>query len=276
MKFKRIYIEITNKCNLNCSFCPELKRAPRDMSTEEFYRAASQARLFCDYIYLHLKGEPLSHSQIDKILTICDEMNFKVNITTNGTLLGKNAEMLKMHKSVRQINVSLHSMENIYAAEKYVKKIVDCARFLAPEKMISLRIWTYDNDASEINRKMLDVLEQEFCTKPVLSETRSTLSENIFFNLGDTFQWPSPLSHDIGVTGFCLGTRSHIAVLSDGTVVPCCLDSEGYIPLGNIFETDLENIINSQRFIDMYEGFSGRKIKESLCRKCSFRLRFDD
>jgi len=276
MKFKRIYIEITNKCNLNCSFCPELKRAPRDMSTEEFYRAASQARLFCDYIYLHLKGEPLSHSQIDKILTICNEMNFKVNITTNGTLLGKNAEMLKMHKSVRQINVSLHSMENIYAAEKYVKKIVDCARFLAPEKMISLRIWTYDNDASEINRKMLDVLEQEFCTKPVLSETRSTLSENIFFNLGDTFQWPSPLSHDIGVTGFCLGTRSHIAVLSDGTVVPCCLDSEGYIPLGNIFETDLENIINSQRFIDMYEGFSGRKIKESLCRKCSFRLRFDD
>lgn len=276
MRFKRIYIEITNKCNLSCSFCPKLKRASREMSTGEFYRAASQARGFCDYLYLHLKGEPLSHSQIDKILTICDELEFKVNITTNGTLLEKCKDTLKNHKSVRQINVSLHSMENIHAAEKYVKNIVDCARFLAPEKMISLRIWTYDNDASEINRKMLDILEKEFGTKPVLSEKRSTLAENIYFNLGDTFEWPSPLSADIGSTGFCLGTRSHIAILSDGTVVPCCLDSEGDIPLGNVFETDLETILNSMRFLEMYNGFSNRKIKESLCRKCSFRLRFDN
>lgn len=276
MRFKRIYIEITNKCNLSCSFCPKLKRASREMSTEEFYRAASQARGFCDYLYLHLKGEPLSHSQIDKILTICDELEFKVNITTNGTLLNSNKDVLKKHKSVRQINISLHSMENIDAAEKYVKNIVDCARFLASEKMISLRIWTYDNDASEINRKMLEVLEKEFGTKPVLSEKRSTLAENIFFNLGDTFEWPSPLSADIGANGFCLGTRSHVAILSDGTVVPCCLDSEGDIALGNVFETDLEIILNSMRFLEMYNGFSNRKIKESLCRKCSFRLRFDN
>ena len=276
MRFKRIYIEITNKCNLTCSFCPKLKRAPREMSTEEFYRAASQARLYCDYIYLHLKGEPLAHSQIDKILTICDELDFKVNITTNGTLLNSNKDVLKKNKSVRQINISLHSMENIDAAENYVKNIVECSKYLATTKMISLRIWTYDNGANDINKKMLDILEKEFGTKPVLSEKRSTLAENIYFNLGDTFEWPSPLSPDIGSKGFCLGTRSHIAILSDGTVVPCCLDSEGDIPIGNVFETELEVILKSKRFTDMYNSFSQRKIKESLCRKCSFRLRFDD
>ncbi len=275
MRFKKIYIEITNICNMSCSFCPKLKRAPREMSVEEFERVAAQVRKFTNFIYLHLKGEPLSHSRIDKILTICDREELMVNITTNGTLLKINTEMLKRHKSVRQVNVSLHSMENVETAENYVKNIIRCAKILAPEKMVSLRIWTYDNGSHPVNERMLEAIEQGFGVHPELSQKRSTLAENIFFNLGDTFEWPSPLSPDIGDEGFCLGTRSHIAILSDGTVVPCCLDSEGDINLGNIFEQELCNILKSERFNDIYNGFSQRKIKESLCRKCSFRLRFD-
>lgn len=275
MKFKRVYIEITNICNMHCSFCPKLNRCPREMTPAEFKTVAKQVRSFCDYIYLHIKGEPLAHSEFDKILTICDELDFNVNITTNGTLLKKKLKVLNNHKCIRQVNISLHSMENIEKAEEYVKTIIDCASVLSQTTMVSLRIWTYDNGESAVNAKMLETLESYFGVKPVLSQKRSILAPNIFFNLGDTFSWPSPLSEEIGETGFCLGTRSHIGILSDGTVVPCCLDGEGYIPLGNVFKTELETILNSERYTAMYNGFSQRKIKESLCRKCSFRLRFN-
>ncbi len=275
MRFKKVYIEITNICNLSCSFCPKLKRAPREMTTDEFYRVASHVKAFSDYIYLHLKGEPLSHPQIDKILTICDNLEFKVNITTNGTLLDKCKETLKSHKSIRQINISLHSMENTTTAQSYIRNIIKCARFLATEKMVSLRIWTYNDGTSETNKIMINILEKEFGKRPELSQTRSTLEKNIYFNLGDTFQWPSPLAPKIGDTGFCLGTRTHIAILSDGTVVPCCLDAEGEMSLGNIFEIDLDNILKSQRFLNIYNGFSCGKIAEDLCSKCTFRLRFN-
>ncbi len=276
MRFKKIYIEITNKCNLNCSFCPKLKRAPREMTVEEFEVVASQARNFSEFIYLHIKGEPLAHPQIDNILTICDRLDFKVNITTNGTLLAGRCDILKKHKSLRQISISLHSMESPEKAEIYVNNIINSAEILSENSLISYRIWTYDEGKSPVNEKILKVLQQYYNKEISICRKRTTLKNNIYFSLGDTFLWPSPLLPECGDTGFCYGTRSHIGILSDGTVVPCCLDSEGYINLGNVFEEKLSDILEKERFLCMNKGFSERKIIEPLCKKCSFRLRFGE
>ena len=35
-KYKKIYIEITNNCNLNCSFCSKVNRAKRNMTLDEY------------------------------------------------------------------------------------------------------------------------------------------------------------------------------------------------------------------------------------------------
>ena len=231
-EFKRIYIEITNICNLSCSFCPKLQREPYEMSKEEFSHISSLLRPYCDYIYLHVKGEPLAHSEFDKILTICDRENYKVNITTNGTLIEKQLGVLKSHKCVRQLNISLHSMENPEKALKYVNSIVKSVDILKDYFMISLRVWTADNKNS-CNDIIIGQLEKHYNVKVDLSEKRSVLSKNIFFSKGETFEWPSPLLPDYGGKGYCLGTRSQIAVLSDGTVVPCCLDAEGLVSFGN-------------------------------------------
>ncbi|MDP4118602.1 MAG: SPASM domain-containing protein [Bacillota bacterium] len=274
MRFKRIYVEITNICNMNCSFCPTLLRSPREMSPFEFEKVLSEIKNHTNCIYLHVKGEPLSHSEIDNILTICDNNEVKVNITTNGTLLPRRLEMLKMHPSVRQINISLHSQESFKILESYINNIIKSADILSKYTMISMRIWTYDK-CSETNAYILRQLAEHYKTKIDLCQKRSVLSNNIFFSLGETFEWPSENGNYVSDTGYCLGTRSQVAILSDGTVVPCCLDAEGAVAFGNMFEQSFVEIINSQRFKDMNNSLNSRRLTEKLCKNCSYRKRFD-
>ena len=63
-------------------------------------------------------------------------------------------------------------------------------------------------------------------------------------------------------------------MLADGTVVPCCLDHEGDIALGNIFEGSMEEILASERASAIYEGFRDHRATEELCRKCGYARRF--
>ncbi len=100
-KFRRIYIEITNVCNLKCNFCPVTNRKPEFMTTELFKRILYEIREYTEYIYLHVKGEPFLHPEIDKILDISFEKGFKVNITTNGTLINNVRDKIINKKALR-------------------------------------------------------------------------------------------------------------------------------------------------------------------------------
>ena len=53
---KKAYVEITNCCNLACSFCPKTRRAPRTMSAQEFDLVLSRLEGYVQYVYLHLMG----------------------------------------------------------------------------------------------------------------------------------------------------------------------------------------------------------------------------
>ena len=275
MRFKRVYIEITNICNLNCSFCSKINRAPYEMSAEEFEKIAFEIKKVTDYIFLHVKGEPLTHSQFDKILTICDKLEFKVNITTNGTLLKNNVQIINKHKSVRQINISLHSNENAKTLERYLNDVISSAETLSKNCYISYRVWTYDEN-NLTQKQIINKLSSYYNTQIDLKTNRCTLNNNVFFSVGDVFEWPSPLLSDYGEKGYCLGTRSQIAVLSNGEVVPCCLDAEGIVSFGNLNRQSIEEILSSERFLKMYNGLSERKITENLCRHCSYRLKFNN
>ena len=57
-------------------------------------------------------------------------------------------------------------------------------------------------------------------------------------------------------------------------MIPCCLDGEGVINLGNVDDTDFGEIITNERSTNIIEGFSRREAVEELCRKCGYRKRF--
>jgi radical SAM protein with 4Fe4S-binding SPASM domain len=275
-RFAKVYIEISNICNLNCSFCPGTTRSPKRMSTEEFKTVLNKTKDYTDYIYFHLLGEPLCHPDLERFLNIADEMGFKVIITTNGTLLNKNKTALLDSISHYKTVISLHSFEandNKASFEDYLKNCFEYAKIAENKKIVVLRLWN-NGGKDDLNNEILDRLEGYF-PKPWAEERNGTrIGNKIYLQYGDKFDWPTLETNDINKNVFCYGLRDQIGVLADGTVVPCCLDNDGTINLGNIFEQDLEDIINSPRAQNIYNGFSNRNACEELCKRCSFVRKF--
>ena len=275
-RFKKIYIEITNKCNLNCTFCSPLKRELKEMSVEEFSLIISKIKSFTDYIYLHVKGEPLLHSHLDEILSICDKEKIKVNITTNGTLLKEKFNILNNHNCIRQINISLHS-ENNY--KNYFENVFDISKQLCGKIFISFRLWTLDN--LKLDKKSTIIVDKIInsynlstdVVEKIKKDKSVKIFNNTFVNKDNLFDWPD-INKDLNINGMCYGLNTHIAILVNGDVVPCCLDANGDIVLGNIFKEDLDNILYSELVKNIIEGFKNNKSICKLCKNCNFRYRF--
>lgn len=273
-KFKKIYIEITNICNLNCSFCSQDNRIKSSISLNDFELILKKINDYTDYIYLHVKGEPLLHPKLNEILELCNKYNKKVNITTNGTLLKEKEEIL-LNKAVRQINISLHSENN---KDNYLLDIFKTVDKLN-KKIIIYRFWTMDNNnldkkSTEIVDKIIKYydLSPEIVDK-IKTDKNIKIKNNLYIDKADKFIWPSLDNNYCSKLGYCYALKDQIAILVDGTVVPCCLDSNGIIKLGNIYNSTLSDIINSDKYIKIRNGFSNRIAVEELCKHCSFKDR---
>ncbi|WP_313893114.1 radical SAM/SPASM domain-containing protein [Psychrobacillus sp.] len=286
--FKKMYIEITSVCNLACSFCPPTSRKANIIKLDAFNNILDQIKDHTKYIYLHVKGEPLLHPRVDQLLDASHAKGFKVNITTNGTLIQKNRHKLLGKPALRQMNFSLHSFDGHEGStnrEQYLSTILSFAKEAAEQGVIiSFRLWNLqrDNATSEDkrrNQETLTILEQEFnldykIEEKVVPGSGIKIAERIYINQDHEFQWPSLLAPEDDGKGFCHALRSQAAILVDGTVVPCCLDGEGVINLGNINKTPFSEIVESERANNLYDGFTRREAVEEMCRKCGFRQRF--
>ncbi len=275
-RFAKVYIEISNICNLKCSFCPGTTRQPKRMSVDEFEIVLEKIKDYTDYIYFHLLGEPLCHPDLERFLCLAEEMKFKVIITTNGTLLSKCKDILLKSNSHYKTVISLHSFEandKKTPFEEYLKNCFEYAKEAENKKIVVLRLWN-NGGKDSLNDEILEVLESHF-PKPWHKERNGIrIGNKIYLQYGDKFDWPTLENNDINEKVFCYGLRDQIGILADGTVVPCCLDSNGDIPLGNIFNDDLSDILNSQKAMNIYDGFSSRTACEELCKRCSFVRKF--
>ncbi|MGL5122882.1 MAG: radical SAM/SPASM domain-containing protein [Fusobacteriaceae bacterium] len=286
--FKKIYIEITNICNLKCSFCPTTKRKLSSISLENFSLILDQIKPYSKYIYLHVKGEPLFHCDFENILKTAKEKDFFVNITTNGTLIEEKKYIL-LNNLPRQINFSLHSFDKDLSSidnNNYLENILDFVEEILKKNKtyISLRLWNFDSlDSTSTkqkgNRLILKKIEEKFnlnfsIAENLISGKGLKIKEKLYLNSDVEFKWPELKNTYHEVNGFCYGLRNQIAILVDGTVVPCCLDGEGVINLGNIFTTSFKEIINSSRAVNLYKGFNDNRAVEELCIKCQFKEKF--
>ncbi|RDV26957.1 radical SAM/SPASM domain-containing protein [Lysinibacillus capsici] len=286
--FKKVYIEITSVCNLACSFCPPTARAKGLIKVEQFNKILDEIRPHTKYIYLHVKGEPLLHPRIDQLLDAAHVKGFKVNITTNGTLIKKNREKILGKPALRQINFSLHSFDGHEGSENREKYLEDILDFVRDSReyntIISYRLWNLQQDhvsdvAARRNRETLEILENEYHLDYRIEEKVEPgkgvkIAPHVYLNQDHEFRWPSLLEPEDEGKGFCHALRSQAAILVDGTVVPCCLDGEGVINLGNVHEKSFSDIVEGERANKIVEGFSRREAVEELCRKCGYRQKF--
>ena len=273
--YNKAYIEITNRCNMNCSFCHGHKRAPRSMSAEEFAHILEQLTDQTEYIYYHLMGEPLTHPRLPEFIRMAGERGYKSIITTNGTLLPRRAEEI-LSAGVHKINISLHSFEEggDEAHERYVRELADVAKKAAEAgTIVVFRLWNQGHDGDR-NLITLAHLREGIPGDWVESRRGIRIRDRIFLEWGERFEWPDENAEVKGDRFFCYGLKDQFGILADGTVVPCCLDSEGVINLGNIFEEDIKSILNSDRAQAIVDGFRCGKASEDLCRRCGYAQRF--
>jgi len=243
------------------------------MSRDEFNIIIKKIKPYTNYVYLHVKGEPLLHPELKEILKICDEYKIQVNITTNGTLLKQKMNILEEANCVRQINISLHSENNL---STYFVNIFDACKKLKEKMYISYRLWTLKNyELDKKSTEIVDKIIKEYnlstaVVEKLKKEPQVKIDINTYVNKDNLFSWPTLKSEETS-HNFCHGLSTHFAILVDGTIVPCCLDGEGNINLGNIFEDDLEQVLKSERVQKIISGFKNNKCSEKLCLKCSFK-----
>lgn len=272
--FRKVYLEITNVCNLNCFFCHKTKRQKKFLSVEEFSFLAEKIRPHTEYLYLHLMGEPLLHPSLGEFLRIAENLGFRTTIATNGFLTEKRGDEI-LGCPPYKMTFSLHSYEaneTDISLSRYLSSIITfCRKAETKGTICVLRLWNGKGE-NRLNDEIISRLKEEF----TFTENRKgyTLSGKIYLEFADMFSWPDEAAPEQDVH-FCMGLRDHIGILSDGTVVPCCLDADGQIPLGNLFTEELCDIVKSPRAKAIYDGFSQRKCSEEMCRRCQYATRFN-
>ena len=273
--YSRVYVEITNICNMSCSFCHGHSREPRRMTAEEFSQILDKLNGQTDYIYYHLMGEPLTHPDLPLFVKTAGERGFKSVITTNGTLLDRVGDEL-LESGLHKVSLSVHSFEDGTEEKfnKYMKTLSDFAvKANARGVIVVFRLWNKGFDGGR-NDVIVDYLKKHIQGEWKDNSKGMRIREKMFLEWGDRFSWPDKNADVHGSEVFCYGLRDHFGILCDGTVVPCCLDSDGTINLGNIFNENAEDILSSDRATAMVDGFSCRKATENLCRRCAYAQRF--
>ncbi len=320
--YSRVYVEITNQCNRNCSFCPGTSRQPGMMTMDAFGQVLQKLQGITQMLYFHLMGEPLTHPDLPEMIRAAKAEGFRSGITTNGTLLARRGKAM-VEAGVYKVNISIHSFEQgaveeytraegfrsgittngtllarrgkamveagVYkvnisihsfeqgAVEEYTRYIDECLDFADYASrngvLVVLRLWNQGSDDGRNDETLLRMTRR--FPQPWKEGPRGTrLQDRLYLEYGSRFRWPDLQEEDMGQQVFCYGLRDHFGILCDGTVVPCCLDHNGDIPLGSIFQQDITEILSSSRAKSMVEGFSCRRASEELCRKCGYARRF--
>jgi Predicted Fe-S oxidoreductases len=279
----KLFLEITNVCNLACPFCPPTRRSERFMSREDFElfldRIDGEARL----LYFHLKGEPLLHPALGDFLAIAARRGLEVSLTTNGTLVAERAGLLLGAANLAKLSISLHSHSGAPDLRSYwrgVEAFLD-EHEKSPAFPVSLRLW--NRSSGSLPPEAEELWELVRARYPSAGDWASSsedwktraLAERVYLNQAEEYAWPDLSLPALGTRGFCRGLRNQAGVLVDGTVVPCCMDGEGAIALGDLHSSSLREILASPRARAIYEGFSRRELVERLCMTCGYRTKFD-
>ena len=260
--FKKVYVEITNNCNLSCDFCIKNKRKRNFMSRKEFEVILSKLEGITEYLYFHVLGEPLIHPDINNFIDIAS-VKYKVNITTNGYLIDR----IKDNKNINMLNISLHSYDKKYnvSLDKYINNIFNSIDILLGNNTkINLRLWINNKE----NKNIIEKINSYYKTNIKLEKCK--IKDNLYLDISSDFIWPDLNNNYYSEFGKCYGLITHFGILVDGTIIPCCLDSKADINLGNIYTDNINEVLKKTICTEMISGFKNNKKIQELCKHCKF------
>lgn len=282
MRFEKIYIELSDICGLNCGFCPSVKGVRGAMSVEKFSIIAKKVAGVGRIYTFHLLGDPLVLPNLKDFIELANAHKMPLELTTSGFYMSeKNAQLLLESENIRQINLSLMA----FLAQKKLnlnEYFAPILRFLRlhlaqnSQSFVNLRLWNLGANFTPPfeNNAIYSLLEREFNAKIQKNAPKNRLENRIILHQSELFCWAGAGKKNAPkvpcVKGSCHALRKQIGILSDGTVVPCCMDTSGVMGLGNLFTQELSEILASKRAVAMKKGFERDEFTEKLCQQCEF------
>ncbi|WP_033777282.1 radical SAM/SPASM domain-containing protein [Helicobacter pylori] len=278
--FKKIYIELSDICGLQCSFCPNPKNIRGVMPLELFEKICKEAAPLTPIITLHVLGDPCKLKNLNRYLNAAKRFSLKVDLVTSGVYL-RDFETL-LQDAIYQISISLDAgldNHNKLNQHRYIQKILEFCRYKCEknsEVFLNLRI--QDGTLDKHQNLIKPFLESFECVslETLKSQGRVRLFKKSFLNIQKTFKWPNlnapnPLNQESKIP-YCYGLIKQIAILSNGVVVPCCMDTQAHISLGDLNHMPLKDILNSQKAMAIKTHFLKGEALELLCKNCSYPL----
>lgn len=267
----KCFLEITNICNLNCIFCPKNERPKRRMTEQEFDLLTDKLQGQVRFLYFHLMGEPVLHPLLPTFIAKARAKGFIPIVTTNGTLLTDESPLLEGLPYKMQISLHSHEGNGRKDLETYIRRVLTFSLKAAERGcIVILRLW--NQGGYEEENALINELLTHYCPQPWEDRYDGyKLKDNLYLENDTYFEWPTDEherydEQDI----FCYGLRNQIGILVDGTVVPCCMDHEGALALGNLHTASLSHILSSPRARAIFDGFTHHRAVEPLCQKCGF------
>ena len=225
---KRVYLEITNACNLDCPFCT-YEKGNRFLSYEQICSYILQIKPFCNYIYLHILGEPLLHPDFEKILSFLDENHMQLQLISNGLLLKQYPNLLN-HRCLRKLSISLHSLYHLKVEPEYFETI---NQILAEKTDTVIELRFYGMIPEGQIKEYYNQLVSSYQCKASRNHSIQ-LKDNVYLRKEEFFQWPDIHDDVISYQGYCHGAIDMIAINSNSDVTICCLDPNAYNRIGNL------------------------------------------
>ncbi len=148
MSFRRLAIEVTTRCNLNCIWC--YRRDPifksilnKDLSIEKLRAFIGNTKGKFRIIHLGGLGEPTLHHHLLEIIELAKILSEKIKITTNGTLLTKRLIDEMIERGLTHIEISIDAFteeKNREFRGSNLKDLIEIVNYISNETNLELQI----------------------------------------------------------------------------------------------------------------------------------------
>lgn len=233
-------LELTNHCNLKCSFCPTgnglLQRSRGFMQPEVFRRALAGAGPL-EFVLLFQWGESLLHPQFGPLAREAAESGARTLVTTNGTLLDERRVETLLEARLDRVTVSVDGDSETHARIRGVplRQTLDGLERLLRERDAR-------GSATAIDVSMVVSPETECAAGSFRSQFEGRV---------DRVQQIPLLTRGERRTRCREPWRGGLVVLQDGTVTICCVDHEGALAVGHVKRDRLRDLWNGKGMQDI-------------------------
>lgn len=260
-----------------------------------------------DHLSLHLYGEPLLHDRVNELARYATQNRLNVNLTTNGAMLTKTKLKAFLDDNVWRIVLSIQHDEKDFGTRRagkrwtaqsyfgHIAKLVqffidyksrhaDCPTRLEIHYLLTgdikpgVQLIENDADVAKVlnwwGKRLPDHFKPESNPNPIEDQEsgyRIQFGRDAYIRFKPAISFGNAVGEaapDQCDNGYCFFPDSVLCILSDGNLVPCCIDFEGEMKMGNALESDIVTVWNGSRAREIRAAFERGEAPTDRCRQC--------